>query len=176
MLFLFILFFTLSPCAQADPKPIRDDSPSDEETKSPRSGEQAYREVCSICHGAEGKGIEKMFPPLVPSEWVQDEIILTNIILRGLAGEIFVSGTRYASAMPPMHTKLTDTEVVAIVDFLLKKNDQKSTLQESDVQRIRQFQLPNGIISSQAGLESIRTNQSKEPRKKHSPWKGCSSQ
>lgn len=129
-----------------------------------------------MCHGADAKGTPGVFPPLVPSEWVEDEIVLSNIILRGLAGEIFVNNERYASAMPGFHEKLSNQEVLGIVQFLQEKHEKSTTLSIPQIQQIREKNVPLGSVSSQAGLEALRKKPTaKPPKKSQSFWKGCSS-
>ena len=180
MPFFFALSLYSLQNAYADPKPLRSECPTEEATTTPvvnqRSGAQAYREVCSMCHGIDAKGMEGIFPPLLPSERVMDENVLANVVLRGVVGEIYVSGKRYASAMPSFHEKLSDPEVVGIVEYLQHLNGKKSTITEQQVQKIREENVPKGSISSQAGLESLlKVKPKRSTSSSKSFWKGCQS-
>ena len=64
-----------------------------------RSGQQVYKEICAACHGPDGAGLARTFPPLKGSEWIEDPELIAQIVLRGLAGKLYVQGVRYASAM-----------------------------------------------------------------------------
>ena len=168
--------------SRGDPKPLVDDCPADGKNqpvaqKQHRTGEQAYREICAMCHGVDGAGRPGIFPPLVPSEWGADEKIVANVILRGLSGVIYVSGQRYASAMPSYRKELSDEEVLGIVQYLLGKNGKKSHFTLADIKAIRTNNVPLGSVKNQAGLEELRTP-TKPPAKQPQPslWKGCSGQ
>ena len=173
-----VIFSLVMSLSKADPKPLVDNCPSAEQAKigepKHRTGAQAYQEVCAMCHGSEGKGRPGVFPPLAPSEWVADENILSNVILRGLAGVIYVGGERYASAMPSFHKELRDQEVLGIMQYLLEKNGKKSTFTVKQIATIRNQNVALGSVSSQAGLEELRTPKpSPSPAESQSFWKGC---
>src|SRR5690606_6347275 len=59
-------------------------------------GQELYINICQTCHGADGKGIRSLAPPLNNSEWVTgDKHRLAAIVLYGLTGPVDVDGHHY---------------------------------------------------------------------------------
>ncbi|MBU1822883.1 MAG: dehydrogenase, partial [Bacteroidetes bacterium] len=59
-------------------------------------GLQLYRTICAACHGADGKGIQDLAPPLKGSEYIDGSMKrLASIILHGISGPIHVDGKLY---------------------------------------------------------------------------------
>lgn len=78
------------------------------------SGHSYYTERCAICHGADGKGIGTIGPPLAESEWVTGPAErLLRIILHGLQGPITVKGATWNSVMPGHNNMPGFTDEVA---------------------------------------------------------------
>lgn len=79
---------------------------------------------CITCHQADGKGMQGIYPPLTPNEWVNgDEERLIKLVLKGLWGPIDVAGTHFdpAKGVPPMTGfggLLNDEEVAAVVSYV----------------------------------------------------------
>ncbi|RMH90926.1 nitrite reductase, copper-containing [Lysobacter pythonis] len=83
------------------------------------AGKILFAGTCSTCHGADGKGMEGVFPPLAGSDYVKaNPGRLPEIILHGLQGPVTVNGKDYNSVMPPM-AQLTDDEVANISTYVL---------------------------------------------------------
>ncbi len=81
-------------------------------------GRNAYMKACIECHQADGKGVEKTFPPLEGSEWVKgNPRTLLRILLGGVAGPIEVKGVEWNSVMPG-HSHVDDEEIAAIASFI----------------------------------------------------------
>ncbi|GAA4011731.1 cytochrome c [Actimicrobium antarcticum] len=81
-------------------------------------GKQIYGSKCAACHQATGLGVAGVFPPLVASEWVvEDEKILTHILLHGINGEITVKGVVYKGAMPAWQS-MSDAELAAVMTYI----------------------------------------------------------
>jgi nitrite reductase (NO-forming) len=83
-----------------------------------KAGEAHFNGTCSVCHQANGQGIEGVFPPLAGSD------LLTatpkraiNIALNGLSGALTVNGKTYNSVMPPM-SQLNDDEIANILTYV----------------------------------------------------------
>ena len=78
---------------------------------------------CGTCHGEDGKGaIVGVYPPLVESEWIEDEELLVKIILKGLWGKIEVKGKIYdpANGIPPMtpfEGMMSDQEIANVATY-----------------------------------------------------------
>ncbi len=80
-------------------------------------GAKLYQQHCSLCHGAEGQGIPRVFPPLAGADFLEKhrEKAL-RAPLEGLAGKIEVNGQSYEGAMPPV--LLEDMELAAIFEHI----------------------------------------------------------
>jgi glucose/arabinose dehydrogenase/mono/diheme cytochrome c family protein len=78
---------------------------------------------CGTCHGEDGKGaIVGVYPPLLESEWIEDEELLIKIILKGLWGKIEVKGKVYdpANGIPPMtpfEGMMSDQEIANVATY-----------------------------------------------------------
>lgn len=85
------------------------------------NGQAIYDGKCASCHGKEGNGIAGQFPPLVASEWVNEDSEENKrrhiqVVLEGLKGEIQVKGVTYNGVMQPWFNVLNDAEVAAVVN------------------------------------------------------------
>ncbi|NNC89239.1 MAG: c-type cytochrome [Akkermansiaceae bacterium] len=84
-----------------------------------KAGRKAYT-LCIGCHGADGRGVQNIAPPLAQSEWVNGPAEnLIRIQLRGLSGPITVAGREYNLAAPMTpQTFQTDEEIAAVLTFV----------------------------------------------------------
>ena len=83
------------------------------------AGQVLFAGTCSTCHGADGKGMEGVFPPLANSDYIKaNPKRVPEIILHGMVGPVTVNGKEYNSNMPPM-AQLTDDEVANISTYVL---------------------------------------------------------
>lgn len=85
-------------------------------------GLQLFRTICSACHGADGKGIENLAPPLKGSEYIDGSMHrLASIILHGLSGPVHVGGKLYQlnTEMPGLinNSSISDQDIVDIIRF-----------------------------------------------------------
>ncbi|MBP8155794.1 MAG: cytochrome c, partial [Leadbetterella sp.] len=85
-------------------------------------GLQLFRSICATCHGADGKGIENLAPPLKGSEYIDGSAKrLAAIILHGIGGPMSVGGKRYElnNEMPALlnNTSVSDQDIVDIIGF-----------------------------------------------------------
>lgn len=85
-------------------------------------GLQLFRTICAACHGADGKGIQDLAPPLKGSEYIDGSIHrLASIILHGLSGPINVGGKLYQlnNDMPGLanNKSLSDQDIADIIKF-----------------------------------------------------------
>jgi mono/diheme cytochrome c family protein len=85
-------------------------------------GLQLFRSICATCHGADGKGIENLAPPLKGSEYIEGSTKrLAAIILHGIGGPMSVGGKRYElkNEMPALlnNTSISDQDIVDIIGF-----------------------------------------------------------
>ncbi|HYH57363.1 MAG TPA: cytochrome c, partial [Anseongella sp.] len=99
------------------------------------------------CHGADGKGIRSLAPPLNRSEWVTgSKDRLAAIVLFGLSGPIEVSGHVYkqpeiSGEMPGIgnNDALSDEDIAQILSFVRNAwNNDAGIVTAADVARVRQ--------------------------------------
>ena len=83
-----------------------------------KAGERLFSGTCSVCHQANGQGIEGVFPPLAGSDLLaKDPHRAQQIVLNGLSGAVTVNGKTYTSVMPPM-SQLNDDELADILTYV----------------------------------------------------------
>lgn len=93
-------------------------------TQSPKfkqylvEGERLYIQHCSNCHQADGKGLGRVYPPLAPSEFMNDnfETVICSIKF-GMSREIVVNGEVYNQPMPGIPS-LTELEIAEIATYI----------------------------------------------------------
>jgi mono/diheme cytochrome c family protein len=86
-------------------------------------GLQLFRSICATCHGADGRGIENLAPPLKGSEYIDGSTKrLAAIILHGISGPMSVGGKRYElnNEMPALlnNSSISDQDIVDIIGFI----------------------------------------------------------
>lgn len=81
-------------------------------------GEKLYSQTCAACHQPDGSGIEKAFPPLASSDYLNADIIrAVDIVMNGKRGKITVNGETFNSVMPAQN--LTDQQISAVLTYVL---------------------------------------------------------
>jgi glucose/arabinose dehydrogenase/mono/diheme cytochrome c family protein len=81
-------------------------------------GREVYIKNCFACHQLNGQGTPGVFPPLVKSDYLTNDLPRSiRAVCEGLTGEIIVNGRKYSSAMPP--SVIDDAEVAAVFTFIL---------------------------------------------------------
>lgn len=85
-------------------------------------GLKLFRTICATCHGADGKGIQDLAPPLKGSEYIDGSMKrLASIILHGVSGPIHVSGKLYQlnNEMPALlnNKDISDQDIVDIIRY-----------------------------------------------------------
>ena len=105
------------------------------------SGEKIFAARCASCHQANGLGIEGQFPPLANSEWVSaDPKVISNIILKGLKGEIIVNGKKYgtSAAVNMAAVPISDREIANVSTYVRQAwNNNSSEVTEELVSEVR---------------------------------------
>lgn len=105
-------------------------------------GKKIFLQNCFSCHGKEGRGLLDMGPPLHKSDWVSgDAGIITKIILKGMEGEIVVSGKTYKPKIPMLAFEaiMTDKQIADVLTYIRNSWGNKSTaVTEKSVQVIRE--------------------------------------
>ena len=116
-------------------------SPTNQQSNKPQSqaqvasgGQSIYIKYCLTCHQKDGSGVPNTFPPIQKSEWVNgDKTRVINIILKGLDGEIEVSGDIYSGVMPKQNT-LTDLQIAELLTYIRKNfGNNASAVKASEV-------------------------------------------
>lgn len=102
------------------------------------AGKALYNGTCSVCHQANGAGMDGIFPTLVKSDYLNaDPMRSIGVVLNGLSGKVMVNGKEYNSVMPPMK-QLNDDEVANILTYVLNSWDNKGgQIKTSDVKAER---------------------------------------
>lgn len=100
-------------------------------------GKEIYADFCIQCHGANGKGDGKNFPPLDGSDWLtkkRKESI--HAIKFGQKGEIVVNKIKFNNYMPAMG--LSNQEIADVMNYVMNSwgNKQKKKVTESEVAAI----------------------------------------
>ncbi|MFN8347945.1 MAG: c-type cytochrome [Spirosomataceae bacterium] len=123
-------------------------------------GLQLFRSICATCHGADGKGVQDLAPPLKGSEYIDGSMKrLAAIILHGVSGPIHVNGKLYTlnNEMPALinNKAISDQDIADIIRFtqnaFAKAGKNIST---EDVKKMRERRPPgNGILTEKQLLE-----------------------
>lgn len=127
------------------PIEVVDLSPEEKETlridKKLKSGENVFKARCASCHQANGLGITGQYPPLAGSKWTTtDPGLITNIILKGLKGEIIVKGEKYgtSAAINMAAVPIDDREIANVVTYVRQSwGNESSEVFEEDVATYR---------------------------------------
>jgi mono/diheme cytochrome c family protein len=96
------------------------------------AGAELYKNLCTACHQADGRGREKLAPPLVGSRFVvaQDEGNAARIVLGGMEGPI--------GLMPPLASTLGDEQIAAVLTYIRREwGHTAPAVAPEDVQEIR---------------------------------------
>ncbi|AKD05696.1 cytochrome C [Pontibacter korlensis] len=121
---------------------IKNISPEDRELIA--KGAVIYKQLCTNCHGPEGKGIqvgERMpAPPLAGSPRMQgsDRILPIEILLHGLKGPI--DGVEYTDMMPSMAGQ-SDEWIAAVLSYVRNSSEvgnNASVIKPEEVKQVRE--------------------------------------
>src|SRR5215204_3786954 len=82
-----------------------------------RRGELIYQQRCLICHGAEGRGVPALFPPLAGSEWLtRERERCIRALCEGLSGRVQVNGADFDGSMPAQ--AINDAESADVLNYV----------------------------------------------------------
>ncbi|MBD8899378.1 cytochrome c [Rhodanobacter sp. DHG33] len=84
-----------------------------------QKGAEVYRQRCSDCHGADGRGVSGVYPPLDGNASVVEPTGINAIrvvLLGGFAPSTAANPRPYS--MPPYAQQLDDAEVAAVVSYI----------------------------------------------------------
>jgi mono/diheme cytochrome c family protein len=127
------------------PKEIVELTPEEKEAlrveRKVASGGKIFAARCASCHQANGLGIAGQYPPLAGSKWVtSDPGLISNIILKGLKGEIIVKGEKYgtSAAINMAAVPINDREIANVVTYVRQAwGNKASELSEDEVASFR---------------------------------------
>jgi mono/diheme cytochrome c family protein len=79
------------------------------------AGRTVYQNLCQACHQANGRGMEKLGPPLIGSEFAlaSSATIPIGIVLNGKEGSV--------GLMPPLGGALTDEQIAAVLTYIRRE-------------------------------------------------------
>nr|WP_314895847.1 cytochrome c [uncultured Flavobacterium sp.] len=106
--------------------------------KNQTPGKEIYADFCIQCHGANGKGDAKNFPPLDGSDWLTKKRTQSiHAVKFGQSGEIIVNKVTFNNSMPPMG--LSDKEVADVMNYIMTSwgNKQTKLVTEKEVSGIK---------------------------------------
>ncbi len=100
-------------------------------------GKELYADFCIQCHGANGKGDGKNFPPLDGSDWLTKKRSQSiHAVKFGQSGAIVVNKIKFNNVMPAMG--LSNEEVADVMNYVMTSwgNKQKKKVTEKEVEKI----------------------------------------
>jgi mono/diheme cytochrome c family protein len=100
-------------------------------------GEEIYADFCIQCHGANGKGDGKNFPPLDGSDWLTKKRSQSiHAVKFGQSGEIVVNKIKFNNVMPAMG--LSNEEVADVMNYIMNSwgNKQRKKVTKEEVEKI----------------------------------------
>lgn len=138
--YIFISLFAIISCGN---KPSGSEKsviavPSEQNVTSAEAGKKVYDSVCMACHMKDGKGIPKMHPPLIESDFVNgDKEKLIGIVLNGLSGKMVIKGVTYNGIMPP-NKHLSDKQIADVLTYVRSSfGNTSSAITVEEVQKVR---------------------------------------
>jgi mono/diheme cytochrome c family protein len=104
------------------------------------AGVAIYADTCSACHGADGKGVSRMFPPLAGTAIVQSPSPTTVIRLILNGGQAVATDEEPTPvAMPSFGWKLSDEQIAAVASYVRSAwGNRASPVSASAVHAVRQ--------------------------------------
>lgn len=104
-------------------------------------GKKIYEINCFACHGNDGLGLLDMGPPLAKSDWVLGKPdTITKIMLKGMEGEITVSGKKYKPkvAMMAFEAIMSNQQIADVSTYIRNSwGNKASPVDEKSAQRVR---------------------------------------
>ncbi|MDO6470371.1 c-type cytochrome [Maribacter sp. 1_MG-2023] len=124
------------------------------------SGAKMFFQICASCHGANGKGIDGLAPPLMSSEHVKNTERLALIILHGLEGPVHVNGEEYNInlAMPGLirNENISDTDIANIISYVTNAfSDEPKRLSTKRIQELRSVKSSTGMEFTEKELQAL---------------------
>ena len=123
-------------------------------------GAKIFFQICASCHGADGKGIEGLAPPLMNSEHVKNTERLALIVLHGLEGPVHVNGKEYTMnlAMPGLrrNESVSDIDIADIISYVTNAfSDVPKTLGKERINELRNVKSNSGMEFTEGELKAF---------------------
>jgi mono/diheme cytochrome c family protein len=78
------------------------------------SGREVYQNLCAACHQPNGRGLERVAPSLIGSEFaLSSPGVPIRILLNGKEGSV--------GLMPPLGYTLTDDQIAAVLTYIRRE-------------------------------------------------------
>lgn len=103
-----------------------------------QAGKEIYDDFCIQCHGANGKGDGRNFPPLDGSDWLTKKRTQSiHAVKFGQSGAIVVNKKTFNNIMPPMG--LSNEEVADVMNYIMNSwsNKQSKKVTKEEVANIK---------------------------------------
>ncbi|WP_149525213.1 MULTISPECIES: c-type cytochrome [Sphingobacterium] len=82
------------------------------------NGQKVYTTHCQNCHGANGEGLGKLYPPLTDTVFLNvNRDKLACIVKNGMSGEITVNGVKYNQEMPGV-PQMNATDIAYVLTYV----------------------------------------------------------
>lgn len=82
------------------------------------NGKNIYEKNCQSCHGADGKGLGTLYPPLTDTTYLKlNRKQLACMIRNGQQGEIKINNITYDEIMPGNET-LADIDIAQVIVYI----------------------------------------------------------
>jgi len=108
-LFLFIMAMIIQSCQNEDSITYK---------RYYVNGKGLYEKNCQNCHGADGKGLGTLYPPLTDSTYlITNKKKLACIIRNGQSEQITINNVAYQGQMPANNT-LADIDIAQIIVYI----------------------------------------------------------
>jgi mono/diheme cytochrome c family protein len=118
------------PGKPGDPAPVTPLTPVEQARFD--AGRTTYQNLCQPCHQANGRGADRIAPPLIGSEFAlaPAATIPIRIVLHGKEGTV--------ALMPPLGSVLRDDEIAAVLTYIRREwGHAASPIEPADVARTR---------------------------------------
>ncbi|MBC7916053.1 MAG: cytochrome c [Pyrinomonadaceae bacterium] len=92
------------------------------------NGKQVYEQHCQNCHGNQGQGLAKLYPPLTDASFLKiNKEKLSCIIKYGLNDTIIINNSSFTGQMPA-ESHLPDMDIAAVITYITNSFGNKQGL------------------------------------------------
>jgi len=92
------------------------------------NGKQVYEQHCQNCHGNDGNGLAKLYPPLTDTLYLKNnKTKLASIIKYGMSETITINGITFSEKMPA-ESHLTNIDIAAVITYITNSFGNKQGL------------------------------------------------